>query len=44
MVIIQFNLPIGGETSSRVLYEEFLQLQFKIKQMEVENESSDFVT
>ena len=44
MVIIQFNLQIGGETSSRALYEEFLQLQFKIKQMEVENESSDFVT
>lgn len=38
MEIIHFNPPIGGETSSRALYEEFLQLQFKIKQMEVENE------
>ena len=43
MVIIQFNLRIGGETRSRALYEEFLQLQFKIKQMEVENESSDWL-
>lgn len=43
MVIIQFNLPIGGETSSRALYEEFLQLHFKIKQMEVENESSGWL-
>ena len=43
MVIIQFNLPIGGKTSNRALFEEFSQLQFKIKQMEVENESSDWL-